>query len=251
VIGILFTDTHDPPAREYRRTLVPGQGLTMTKSDSLPEQPMREPVLNVVDRVSEFLFGLFMALSFVGAVSVAAGQEEVRSMFIAALGCNLAWGLVDAVMYLVRTLTERSKAFTLVRSVRSTADPETGRGFIERSLSRPVVQLFSPVELEAIRGRIVALPMVPARPSLRLDDLLASFSIFLIVVASTFPVVLPFALIDDVRTAMTVSRVIALVLLFLGGFKLGHYAGYGRWKFGFIMVAAGTVLVGAILALGG
>jgi VIT1/CCC1 family predicted Fe2+/Mn2+ transporter len=224
----------------------------MTKNDSLPEQPVREPVLNVVDRVSELLFGLFMALSFVGAVSVAdSGREEVRSMFIAALGCNLAWGLVDAVMYLVRTLTERAKAFTLVRSVRSAADPQTGRRRIERSLSRPVAQLFSPVELEAIRGRIVALPNVPARPSLRRDDLLASFAIFLIVVASTFPVVLPFALIGDVRTAMTVSRAIALAMLFLGGFALGRYAGYGSWRFAFMMVTVGAALVGAILALGG
>ena len=66
-------------------------------------EPVREPLLSPVDRVSEMLFGLFMALTFVGAVSVAeSGQDEIRKMFAAALGCNLAWGLVDAVMYLVR-----------------------------------------------------------------------------------------------------------------------------------------------------
>jgi VIT1/CCC1 family predicted Fe2+/Mn2+ transporter len=135
--------------------------------------------------------------------------------------------------------------------VRSAADPQTGRRLIERSLSRPVAQLFSPLELEAMRRRILALPGLPARPSLRPDDLLASFAIFLIVVASTFPVVLPFALMDDVRTAMTASRLVALVLLFLGGFKLGRYAGYGSWRFGVMMVAVGTALVGAIMALGG
>jgi VIT1/CCC1 family predicted Fe2+/Mn2+ transporter len=172
-------------------------------------------------------------------------------MFTAALGCNLAWGLVDAVMYLVRTLTERAKSFMLIRSVRSAADPEAGRKLILHSLSRSVARLFSPIELEAIRGRIVALPDVPDRPSLRRGDLLASLAIFLIVVASTFPVVLPFALIGDVRTAMTVSRVIALAMLFLGGFALGHYAGYGRWKFGLMMAGLGTALVGAIMALGG
>jgi VIT1/CCC1 family predicted Fe2+/Mn2+ transporter len=226
--------------------------MTMTQSESLSGRPVREPVLNPVDRVSELLFGLFMALSFTGAVSVAdSGREEVRSMFTAALGCNLAWGLVDAVMYLVRTLTERAKAFTLVVSVRSAADPEAGRRFIERSLSRPVAKLFSPVELEAIRGRIVALTGLPARPRLRRDDLLASLAIFLLVVASTFPVVLPFALIGDVGTAMTVSRVIALAMLFWGGFALGHYAGYGSWRFGFMMVGVGAALVGAIMALGG
>ena len=64
-----------------------------------PEEATREQVLSPMDRVSEMLFGLFMALTFVGAVSVAeAGREHLRDMFVAALGCNLAWGLVDAIM---------------------------------------------------------------------------------------------------------------------------------------------------------
>jgi VIT1/CCC1 family predicted Fe2+/Mn2+ transporter len=205
-----------------------------------------------VDRVSELLFGLFMALTFVGAVSVAeGGREQIRSMFAAALGCNLAWGLVDAVMYLVRTVTDRGRSLTLVRSVRAAADAVTGRKLIEGALSRAVAGLVSPAEVEAIRGRIVALPSVPKRPTLKWDDLLASLAIFLIVVASTFPVVLPFVLIQDVATAKTVSRYIALAMLFFGGLALGRYAGYGSWKVGFMMVGLGSALVVAINALGG
>jgi len=208
--------------------------------------------LSPVDRVSELLFGLFMALTFVGAVSVAeSGREEIRGMFAAALGCNLAWGLVDAVMYLVRTVTDRGRSLTLVRSVRAAADAETGRRLIERSLPQAVAGLVSPAEIEAIRGRIVALASVPERPTLKWDDLLASLVIFLIVVASTFPVVLPFALIADVGTAKNVSRAIALAMLFFGGLALGRYAGYGSWKVGFMMVGLGTALVIAINALGG
>lgn len=212
----------------------------------------REPVLSPVDRVSEMLFGLFMALTFVGAVSVAgAGRDEVRAMFAAALGCNLAWGLVDAVMYLVRTVTDRGRALTLVRSVRAAPDAETGRRFIERSLSRGMAGLVSSAEIEAIRGRIVALSSVPERPELKRDDLLASLAIFAIVVASTFPVVLPFLLIQDVGTAKNLSRAIALAMLFFGGLALGRYAGYGSWKVGLMMAGLGTALVIAINALGG
>ena len=40
----------------------------------------RDSVLSPVERISEMLFGLFMALTFVGAVSAAAaGREEVRT----------------------------------------------------------------------------------------------------------------------------------------------------------------------------
>jgi len=216
------------------------------------DKVVREPVLSPVDRVSELLFGLFMALTFVGAVSVTdSGREEVRSMFAAALGCNLAWGLVDAVMYLVRTVTDRGRSLTLVRSVRAAADAETGRRIIERALSRDVAGLVSSREVEAIRGRIVALTSLPARPGLHRGDLLAALAIFLIVVASTFPVVLPFALIADVGTAKNISRAIALAMLFFGGLALGRYAGYGSWKVGFMMAGLGTALVLAINALGG
>ena len=161
----------------------------------------REPVLSPVDRISELLFGLFMALTFVGAVSVTeAGQDDIRAMLAAALGCNLAWGLVDAVMYLVRTVADRGRL--------DHADPlgalgpgrrywtHDDRGFaVEDGCDGPPV---SDTEIEAMRGRVLALPSVPERPTLKSDDLLAAVAVFLLVVASTFPVVLPFVFIQDV-----------------------------------------------------
>jgi VIT1/CCC1 family predicted Fe2+/Mn2+ transporter len=212
----------------------------------------RVPVLSPVDRVSEMLFGLFMALTFIGAVSVAGGgQEEVRKMFAAALGCNLAWGLADAVMYLVRTIADRGRSLTLVRSVRAARDAEAGHRLIEGSLAGAVADLVSATEIEALRRRMIALPAVPERPRLEKGDLLAALAVFLIVVASTFPVVLPFVIFEDVATAKNVSRAIALTMLFLGGLALGRYAGYGSWKVGFMMTGLGTALVASIILLGG
>jgi hypothetical protein len=217
-----------------------------------PARTVREPVLSVVDRVSEMLFGLFMALTFTGAVSVAGqGEAQVRTMFIAALGCNLAWGLVDAVMYLVRTATDRGRLLSLIRAVRAAPDAQAGRGLIERSLSKVAAGLVTATEIEAVRGRIMALADVPARPGLNRGDALAALAIFLIVVAATFPVVLPFMMFADVGVAKHVSRAVALAMLFFGGLALGRYAGFGSWKVGAIMVGLGTGLVGAINALGG
>lgn len=212
----------------------------------------RESALSPVDRVSEMLFGLFMALTFVGAVSVAdAGQAEIRNMLAAALGCNLAWGLVDAVMYLVRTVTDRGRSLTLVRSVREAADAQSGRRLIANSLSRVAAGLVTDAEIEAIRRRVLALASVPARPKLQWEDYLAALVIFAIVVASTFPVVVPFLIFDDVGLAKNVSRIIALAMLFFGGLALGRHAGYGSLKAGFTMAGLGAVLVGAVRALGG
>lgn len=212
----------------------------------------RAPLLNPVDRVSELTFGLFMALTFVGVISMAtAGRDEIRTMLYAALGCNLAWGLVDAVMYLVRTLTERGRTLTLVHSVRAARDAGAGRRLIADALEPGVAALVSDAELEAVRGRLAALPEVPVRPRLNRGDLLAALGIFLIVVASTFPVALPFVFIDHAATALWLSRGIALAMLFLCGLALGRYAGYGSWKTGVMMAGLGTVVIAAVVALGG
>jgi hypothetical protein len=56
---------------------------------------MRLPdrVLEPGERISEILFGLIMALTVTGATSVvAADRFQIRTMLIAALGCNVAWG---------------------------------------------------------------------------------------------------------------------------------------------------------------
>ena len=212
----------------------------------------RTRILAPVERVSETLFGLYMALTFVGAISVAeSGRAEVRELLVAALACNLAWGLVDAVMYVVRTITDRGRSLTLVRSVRAAADPEVGRALIRESLSEGVGSVVTDVEIEAMRGRIAALPAVPERPTLTSNDLLAGVAVFLFVVAATFPVVLPFLLLDDLAWAKAISRIIALGMLFAGGLALGRYAGYGSWRTGFLMMGVGAALVAAIMALGG
>ena len=64
-------------------------------------------VLDPIDRVSEILFGLIMVLTFTGSLSVAeAGRDDTRTMLIGALGCNLAWGIIDAVLFLMGGLAD-------------------------------------------------------------------------------------------------------------------------------------------------
>jgi len=178
----------------------------MSSSDIADDVP-REPILSPVDRVSEMLFGLFMALTFVGAVSVAGGgQDEVRTLFITAFGCNIAWGLVDAVMYLVRTATDRGRQLRLVHAVRSATDAERGRALVRRELLAAFPRVTTESQVEQIRERLVAMDSVPDRVHLDGKDALAGVAIFLIVVAATFPVVLPFAVFTDVVVAKWASR---------------------------------------------
>lgn len=212
----------------------------------------RTPVLDPIDRVSEIIFGLIMALSFTGAVSAAtAGREEIRTVMFAALGCNLAWGLVDAVMYLVSLMTERTRNLTLLRRVRSATAAQDAHAIIADAMPGRLGTVITAEALEDLRQKIAALPEPPARGRLGRDDYLGALGVFLLVVLTTFPVVIPFTIISEVTLAMRVSNAIALVTLFACGFALGRYAGGIPWRSGFAMVAIGVVLVAATIALGG
>lgn len=211
----------------------------------------RGTVLDVVDRVSEMCFGLFMALTFVGAVSSAsAGAGASRTMLNAALGCNLAWGLVDAVMYLVRTIAGRGQRLALAMAIKHAPDRPSGIRLIRDALPPGMKTLVADAEVDAIRARLAAAGL-PARPRLHWADLRGAAHIFCIVVLSTFPVALPFVLMSDAPGALLVSRVLTLGMLFLGGAALGHYAGFGAMPAGLGMTALGVALTIAIIALGG
>lgn len=224
----------------------------MQMPPTMAPEEAREPVLSTVDRVCELCFGLFMALTFVGAVSAAtAGTDAGRAMFQTALGCNLAWGLADAVMYLVRTITARARRLRLALAIRADHDAARGVQLLRGELTGVMRTLVTDAELEAIRSRVEALQQVPARPRLNLRDYLAAASVFALVVLGTFPVALPFLLWDDTQTALLASRVLTLVMLFAAGLALGRDAGGGGWRSGLAMTILGVLLTMAIIALGG
>ena len=211
----------------------------------------RERLLDPLDRICEILFGLIMAVTIVGSLSIAtAGRNEIRTMMAAALGCNLAWGLVDAVMYLVRTFAERARNRALARRVIG-ADTAVAHRLIAGALPPHMLALTSPDEIESMRRRLLALS-VPVRATLERDDLLGASAIFLWVVVATFPVVVPFLFIDDVTKAMRASQAISLAMLLVAGIALGRYAGYAHpLRTGLWMMLLGAALIAAVNALGG
>ena len=84
--------------------------------------------LDPIDRISEVFFGLIMVLTSTGTLSVlTAGRVEVKTMIMGALGCNLAWGIIDAGMYLMGSLEERGRSLLTLRAVRQSTNPDTAK----------------------------------------------------------------------------------------------------------------------------
>jgi len=76
-----------------------------------------------MDRISEVLFGLIIALTFTCTLGVATADNiQVRTMLLGALGCNLAWGIIDAGVFLLARLNERGRNIAKWRAVRDAVD---------------------------------------------------------------------------------------------------------------------------------
>jgi len=209
-------------------------------------------VLDPIDRVSEVLFGLIMVLTFTGSLSVAdAGRDDVRAMLIGALGCNVAWGVIDAMLYLMARLADKGQSLMTFLAVRRTTDPLKAQRLIAGALPPVVASILEPAELETMRRRLMQLPEPPARARLSKDEWRGSLGVFLIVFVSTFPVVLPFIFMRSVGPAMRASNAIAIVMLFLTGYAYGTITGRHPWLVGLGMVVIGSILVGMTMALGG
>jgi hypothetical protein len=209
-------------------------------------------LLDPIDRNSEILFGLFMVLTFTGTMSVAtAGRDDVKLMLVAAIGCNIAWGFVDGVMYVLRNLVVRARDATLARAVRAAQRPEDAHHLIARQIG-PMAQALGGPAMERVRKAIIDRPPPPAGGTgMSLQDLRGALGVFLLVFLSTLPVVLPFVLIADLQLAKRVSAAIAIAMLFLCGYSWGRYGGISPWWSGLVMVVLGVVVEATVIALGG
>lgn len=209
-------------------------------------------VLEPISRVSETLFGVIMVLTFTCSLSVAeAGRADVRMMLIGALGCNIAWGIIDAILYLMGCLAEKGKGIKALRAVRKATDAQKARRLIADALPSVVADVLEPGELDFMHQRLKQLPEPPAYATLQQDDWRGALGVFLLVFLSTFPLTIPFIFMQNAGVALRVSNAIAIALLFILGYAFGQITGRRPWVMGVVMVILGTILVGICLALGG
>ena len=92
-------------------------------------------VLDPMERISETLFGLIMALTFICSLGIATGANiNIQTMLIGALGCNLAWGIVDGGLYLLARINERGDKILILRAIRQAPDSKTAQRAIADAL---------------------------------------------------------------------------------------------------------------------
>jgi VIT1/CCC1 family predicted Fe2+/Mn2+ transporter len=209
--------------------------------------------LDPADRLGEVLFGLIMALGFTGAVRLGHEEADSRALFVGILGCNLAWAIVDGVMYTLTSLFERGRKARLAREVRKASTDELALQQIGAELDGPLMELTTPQErVEVHRWVLEVLRRgQPEAPGVRREDLLGAVAVALVIAVATLPMLLPYLLFPNPSRAVRISEFIGLTQLFLLGLWWGRVVGAKPFRIAVGLTVLGMLLVLITLVLGG
>jgi hypothetical protein len=208
-------------------------------------------VLSPFERGAEIIFGVLMAISVTAAAEITAGGEaDTRALMIAALGCNLAWGLIDGVIYLLQLQYERHRQHRMLLELRGLHAEDAFRERVAAELPPVVAQALTADSFSHIRRAVQG--YARTRPAYwSRQEFATAGAICALVFGSTFPLVLPFMLMQEPWLALRVSHAIAVAMLFVLGWKLGRWSGASPLGSGTLLALVGVVLAGLCVALGG
>ena len=209
--------------------------------------------LDPVDRLGEILFGLIMALGFTGAVRLGHEKADNRELFIGIVGCNVAWAIVDGVMYVLGALFERGRKARLVRDVLAAPTAAAARQCVDHELGERLAPLTTQEERDRIYDWVLEIlgRAEAERPIVRREDVLGGVAVVLVIVLATLPVVVPYLVLTNPDHAVRLSNLIALGLLFALGMRWGQVVGTKPLHIGAGLTLLGMVLVLITIAFGG
>jgi hypothetical protein len=206
--------------------------------------------------MGEILFGLIMTLTFTlaaGIVIEEEGRAGAREMLIGILGCNLAWGIIDGVLYVLGQVFDRGRVRRIGFHMRQATSEDEARRMVADELDPTLLPMTDDSTRRSLYDSIVdrVRRSPPAPNPVRREDLMGGLAAGWLVFACSLPAVLPFLLIPDPRLALRISNVILLGLLFYVGYRWARYTLAKPWLSGLVFLLIGTLLVALAIPLGG
>ena len=208
------------------------------------------------ERLGEILFGLLMTLTFtLGAGVLFGGGEEgaAADMLLGIVGCNVAWGIIDAAMLILGRVFDRGRAVRLGNAIRQTDSDDGAIAAVAAEFDETLAAITSPAVRATLYRDVLTRvrEREPERTGVRADDWIAAFAVFWLVVFASLPAALPFLVIEDYWIALRVSNVLLIGLSFLVGYHWAGYTSIDRWRAGIVLTILGIALVAVAIPLGG
>jgi VIT1/CCC1 family predicted Fe2+/Mn2+ transporter len=218
--------------------------------------PVIHRFLDPGDALGEVMFGIIMTLTFtVGArYFMVRGEFDRNELIVGALGCNIAWGIIDAVLFVLGALFFRSQRARFYQSLRGAPDEQSALTAVADQFGLEDEPLAIPAEERArLYQAILAVGRHASPAPIRVtrDDWTAAFLVFALVTLTAIPSIIPFLVIEDEGIAITVSNTVQVVLLFIAGYRWGAYTAVTPWKVGLTVAALGFGMCMLTVILGG
>jgi VIT1/CCC1 family predicted Fe2+/Mn2+ transporter len=148
-------------------------------------------------------------------------------------------------------LSEQGQGIRALRALRKAPTSVDAHRVIADAVPPVVASAMEPAEYETVRQRMLKMPEPPTRPRLGKNEWIGAVAVFLWVFITTFPVAVPFMVMNELGPAMRVSNALAVSMLFVLGYAFAKVAEYRPLLTGVLMVVLGSAVVAATIALGG
>jgi len=210
--------------------------------------------LDPAERMSELLFGLVMTLTFTLGASlvIEEGPDATRELLIGVMGCNIAWGIIDGLLYVFNSMFARGAANRVAHMHRKEGPEAVGSG-IDDFLQETFGAAITSTTREHVRQDVLNhfSQNSPAPVRMNRADLFGAIASFILVALTSAPAVLPFFFIDERLTALRVSNFIMVGLIYLIGYQWASYIDASRQKVGLSMAIGALIIVQITIMLGG
>jgi hypothetical protein len=174
---------------------------------------------------SEPMFGVIMVVCFTSILRAYpnAAKEVIGTVLFSALFCCIAWGLLDGIFYAWEAHYELDKKKKLLALVQAPNDPKEAREVVEDHLGDTIVDLMEEKDKEQIyqivEKNVSGIDL--GRVSIK-EDIITVLIAFGLVVGSSIIVMIPFLLFSPVMTALIISNLAGILLLFIYGILAGR-----------------------------
>lgn len=203
------------------------------------------------DRLSEILFGLIVVLTFTCTLPLTLGEGvTVKQVLLAALSCNIAWGIIDGVMSLIFSAATRSRQYRLLEDLKEASLQEqitATQTWWEEEVSD------IPLKEKTAASLVEFFKEIPdlSQKLITVKDLKTAGAVVSLVIAATFPPVIPFILFANLEVAVRVSNIVALLMMVWIGYQLDTHIGRDVFLMRWLVPLGGVFMVIAAIVLGG
>ena len=234
----------DFPARRHNGWLARAVGMRL-----IPK------FLDPASRLGEVMFGLIMVLSatLTANLTLEPGEAGKRQLLLATISATAAWGLIDAIMFVMSAVTERAEKARLKDRIHAAASREAALAVIMAEVEPRFEVNNRPETRTALCEAIYNYLTEAGALSVGINraDLLGGAACFVLVLLSCAPVVVLYILVSDAAVAIRLSNFALIAMLFLVGLIWARYANTRPLVTGLVMSAIGLMLVGVAILLEG